>query len=218
MKTILVAITFILLGCASNNCPEGINSIPFYGYQKKCIEQIESDNKFLATMDEKYSGDRKKAAKDIIEKGWEYLYSNETEDAIKRFNQAYLLDSTYSDVYWAFGSIYFNKNDLDLARKQYQKGLLYDSSNSRILTDYGTTYMSEAISTHDMSLLDKAIGLLFQSYAIDSTNQNTSYKISTCYLLKNDCDNAIKYYDECMSYGGAPITEKFTAELRKRCN
>ena len=70
MKIILIALTILLLGCESNNCPEGINSIPFYGYKKKCNEQIEADNKFLASMDKIYNKDRRKAAKDRIDKGW----------------------------------------------------------------------------------------------------------------------------------------------------
>ena len=78
--------------------------------------------------------------------------------------------------------------------------------------------MSEAISKHDIRLIETAIKLMLQSFSIDSTNQNTSYKLSSCYLLKNDCDNAIKFNDICISLGGAPITEQFRTELKKRCN
>jgi len=218
MKLIVITLSILLLGCEHNNCHEEINSIPFYGYKKKCNEQIEADNKFLASMDKIHNNDRRKAAKDRIDSGWEYLYSNETKKAIMRFNQAYLLDSTYSDVYWAFGSIYFNQNNINLARKQYQKGLEYDKNNSRILTDYGTTYMSEAMTKRDIRLIETAIKLMLQSFSLDSTNQNTSYKLASCYLLKSDCDNAIKFNDICISLGGDPITDKFSRELRKRCN
>lgn len=58
-----------------------------------------------------------------------------------RFNQAFLLDSTNSDIYWGYGAVYFMLNRLDLAREQYKTGLNMDPENTRILTDYGTSYM-----------------------------------------------------------------------------
>lgn len=56
-----------------------------------------------------------------------------------------------------------------------------------------------------------------KSYTIDAKDQNTTYKLSICYWLKGNCDNAWKYFEECKALGGRPITEEYTKDLKKRC-
>ena len=65
--------------------------------------------------------------------------------------------------------------------------------------------------------LDSAIFHLTKSYIIDPRDQNTTFKLSTCYWNKNDCDNAWKFYDESKSNGGQPITEEYTKALKDKC-
>ena len=40
-----------------------------------------------------------------------------------------------------------------------------------------------------------------ESIAVDPKDPNTTYKLSVCYWIKDDCDNAWKYYDECKKLG-----------------
>tara|TARA_R110002049_G_scaffold16035_1_gene64793 strand:+ start:3414 stop:4094 length:681 start_codon:yes stop_codon:yes gene_type:complete len=189
--------------------------LPKYGNIPKSKGELKADKEFLKTAIE-LDTTAEKASAHMIDLGFKYLY-NDTKTAMYRFNQAYLLDSTNSDIYWGYGAIYFMLNRLDLAREQYKKGLEVNPENTRILTDYGTTYMSEYFKTQNSSLLDRAISIMARSYVKDPTNQNTSYKLSTCYLLRNDCENALKFYKACMSFGGDPVTDEFKAEIKKRC-
>lgn len=64
-----------------------------YGYEKKCKEQIEADTFFLHESD-KIDMDRKVACVHEIERAWEYFNTNNLDSSMKRFNQAWLLDST----------------------------------------------------------------------------------------------------------------------------
>lgn len=189
--------------------------LPKYGNIPKSEGELKADKEFIKkaiTLDTT----AEKAAAHMISLGFKYLY-RDTKTAMYRFNQAYLLDSTNSDIYWGYGAIYFMLNRLDLAREQYKTGLEIDSENTRILTDLGTTYMSEYFATQNNSILDTAITMIAKSYEMDPTNQNTSYKLSSCFLMNNDCENAMKFYEICMSYGGDPVTEEFIAEINKRC-
>ncbi len=189
--------------------------LPKYGDIPKSEGELKADNEFLKTAI-KLDTTAEKAAAHMIDLGFKYLYKD-TKKAMYRFNQAYLLDSMNSDIYWGYGAIYFMHNKLELAREQYKIGLEIDPENSRILTDYGTTYMSEYFATQNTSLLDRAISMMSRSYVKDPTNQNTSYKLSSCFLMRNDCENAKKFYEACMSYGGDPVTKEFKAEINKRC-
>jgi len=190
--------------------------LPKYGNLPKSKGELKADKEFLATAIE-LDTTAEKASAHMIDLGFQYLY-RDMKTAMYRFNQAYLLDSTNSDIYWGFGAIYFMLNRLDLAREQYEQGLKVDPSNTRILTDLGTTYMSEYFANQNSGSLDKAISILSKSYTKDPTNQNTSYKLSTCFLMKNDCENALKLYEACMSLGGAPVTDEFKKEIENRCN
>lgn len=192
-----------------------IRLLPKYGNKEKTKGQKEADQEFIKTVLET-DKTREKGSAHMIDLGFKYLYQDR-KTAMYRFNQAYLLDSTNSDIYWGFGAIYFIYNRLDLAREQYQIGLEKDPDNSRILTDLGTTYMTEYFQTKNLSYLDTAISYLSTSYEKDPYNQNTLYKISSCYLMRNDCENAIKYYDVCMSEGGDPVTEEYKVAIKNSC-
>jgi hypothetical protein len=95
-------ISLLACGCAqSQDCPVDINKLPMYGNVKECKEQIEADKKFIASS-EKLSR-RKAAAEHMIMRGWQYLRSNHLDTSMMRFNQAWLLDSLNSEIYWGFG-------------------------------------------------------------------------------------------------------------------
>ena len=140
-----------------------------------------------------------------------------------RFNQAYLLDSTNTDIYWGFGAVYMTLGDYSKAEKQYLEGLAINPDNTHLLTDYGTYFMAQYYGLQPidkkgaLTNLEKAIDYLTKSYNLDPKDQNTTFKLSICYWNKGDSDNAWKYYDICKELGGQPITEDYTKDLMKKC-
>jgi tetratricopeptide (TPR) repeat protein len=199
--------------------------LPKYGLTEKTAEQQERDERFIeATMkQEQFEGNRTTASKHIIRLGFDYLYRGDFKTAMFRFNQAYLLDSLNEDIYWGYGAVYMALGSFSRAREQYEEGLSLNPKNTHLLTDYATYFLANyyEFESFDNELastnLDSAIELLLQSYQIDATNENTTYKLSISYWLKDDCENAWKYYDECKATGGKPITEAYTNDLRKKC-
>jgi tetratricopeptide (TPR) repeat protein len=95
--------------CGQADCPKDINTLPMYGHVKKCKEQLDSDKDFLTQCDKEFKN-RKEAAQFHVDKGWEYFYKNQFETAMKRFNQAWLLDSLNADIFWGYGNILGMKN------------------------------------------------------------------------------------------------------------
>ena len=198
-----------------------IRLLPKYGNIEKTKEQKESDMKFVETI-LKQDSTHRKGSDHLINLGFQYLY-RDVRTAMYRFNQAYLLDSTNTDIYWGFGAVYMMLGQNQKAKEQYEEGLQINPANTHLLTDYGTYFMSQyyALEPVDkenaLQNLDTAITLITKSYKLDPTDQNTTFKLSTLYWNKGDCANAWKYYDECKSLGGQPITEAYTKDLEKKC-
>ena len=198
-----------------------IRLLPKYGQAQKTEAQKEADQEFIATA-LKQDSTHRKASDHFISLGFKYLY-RDIKTAIYRFNQAYLLDSTNTDIYWGFGAVYMTLGDFPKAEKQYLEGLAINADNTHLLTDYGTYFMTQY---YGLQLIDKkgalknletAINYMIKSYTLDSNDQNTTYKLSICYWNKGDCDNAWKYYDICKELGGRPITENYSKDLMKKC-
>jgi tetratricopeptide (TPR) repeat protein len=198
-----------------------IRLIPKYGYITKTEEQKKADQEFIESVI-KTDSTPNKASNHLISLGFKYLY-RDVKTAMYRFNQAYLLDSTNTDIYWGFGGIYMVLGDYANAEKQYLKGLALNPQNTHLLTDYGTYFLAQysilqPISPNDtLKNLPSAISYLNRSYLLDPKDQNTTFKLSVCYLYNSDCDNAWKFYNECKALGGQPITEEYTNTLNHEC-
>jgi hypothetical protein len=78
-----------------------IRLLPKYGYAIKTDDQKKADQEFIAAALKQDSTNRR-ASNHLIRLGFQYLYSDITK-AMYRFNQAYLLDSANSDIYWGYG-------------------------------------------------------------------------------------------------------------------
>ena len=198
-----------------------IRLLPKYGHVPKTDGQKDADKEFIETTLKKYPTKRK-ASDQLVELGFKYLYSD-IKTAMYRFNQAYLLDSTNTDIYWGYGGVYMTLGDYENAQKQYLEGISIDPKNTHLLTDYGTYFMAQYYALRPLGekealkKLDFAVTYLTKSYQIDNKDQNTTFKLSICYYQKKDCKNAWKYYNECKSLGGQPITEDFTNALTEQC-
>jgi tetratricopeptide (TPR) repeat protein len=193
-----------------------INLVPEYGKVKKDKSDLESDQKFI-DYELKELGSLKKASEEMIKLGFDYLYRGDLETSMKRFNQAWLLDSKNENAYWGFAAVYFMFKDYDEALKQLDKGLVLNPNSSNILTDKATIYAGYFVNKHDVNYLNKSIALFIQSYKIDPRNQNTLFKLSVAYFYKQDCVNALKYYNECMKLGGQPVPKGYADALKKQC-
>jgi tetratricopeptide (TPR) repeat protein len=198
-----------------------IRLLPKYGHAQKTEAQKKSDQEFIETVLKKDSTHRK-ASDHLISLGFQYLYQD-IKTSMYRFNQAYLLDSTNTDIYWGFGGVYMTLGDFAKAEKQYVEGLAINPNNTHLLTDYGTYFMAQYYGLQPidekgaLTNLESAITYMVKSYQLDPTDQNTTFKLSICYWNKGDCDNAWKYYGICKAQGGQPITEDYTKDLKKKC-
>jgi Tfp pilus assembly protein PilF len=206
--------------------------LPRYGHLPKTTGEIKSDSDYIRqTMALPQFKTRREASNHVIGLGFQYYYRSDFKTAMYRFNQAYLLDSTNTDIFWGYGAIYMAFGRYELAKNQYDEGLAIDPTNTHLMTDLATYYMQQYYVISEMpkndmikdpkaearKSMDSAIRYLERSYKLDPKDVNTVYKLSICYWNIETCGLAWKYYDEAVALGGRPITEEYTKDLNKRC-
>ena len=190
---IIYGLLISLAACRQNDCPEGINKLPMYGRVKKCNDQLESDREFLKESDKQFDS-RKEAAQFHVAKGWEYFYQNDFDTAMKRFNQAWLLDSLNANIYWGYGNI------LGLRDKKFKESLVYfeksltiNPDNARVWESAATSYGQLFFETKDVDLLNKTIDYLKTSGRIEPNNARVYGQLTAAYSYFAQKDSARKY-------------------------
>jgi tetratricopeptide (TPR) repeat protein len=98
--SVVVALSGVNVALAQN-----INLLPKYGNEEKTPEQKAIDAQFLKGLDDSYKGDRKKASIEIAQGGWQFVAQGNLDNAMVRFNQAWLADNKNGLSIWGMGVV-----------------------------------------------------------------------------------------------------------------
>ncbi|MEA5258621.1 hypothetical protein VB264_12565 [Arcicella aquatica] len=193
MKQIILLSIVLFLNCSgAEDCPQNINILPMYGGVKKCKEQIEIDKDFLNECD-RFFKNRNKAISHHLYRAWEYYYKNDFDTSMKRFNQAWLLDSTNADVYWGFGNILGRQLKFDESLIYFNKSLKLNAKNSKVWLSRGTSYAQMFIKNNDIKLLNKAIDNFRISVELDNKNVEAYSQLAIAYSYYMEKDSALVF-------------------------
>ncbi len=135
---------------------EDINLLPKYGSTTKTEEQKAADAKFLARIDEHFKGDRKKAADAAAARGWQFLQQGSTSDAMRRFNQAWLIDNTNANALWGMAAVSGSKGDFDQSLKLFSEAERFVGSDVDFAVDYAKTIGMAGAQANNKPLLHDA--------------------------------------------------------------
>lgn len=195
---------------------------PEYGNVEKTDDQLKIDSAFVSDIMAEMK-DTLAAGRKMTELGFQYLYERrDPVSAMRRFNQAYLLNPKNADVYYGYGTVYFNIGAMEEARKQYDRGLKLNPEHAAMLTDYGTTYLGDYYANFDENRdfaeesLDKALDYFERSNELDDTNADTWFKLSIVSLYKDNCRSAKRYLKQAKKYEH-PNTGDFEEQLKVSC-
>jgi tetratricopeptide (TPR) repeat protein len=198
MKLNLTALTLILSvffsGCtqAQTVCDESINTLPMYGNAKKCKEQIAADKLFIAEIDKAYPN-RKDGVDALVKRGWDYVYAKDLETAMKRFNQAWMLDSLNANVYWGFADLLGMQGKNAESVKFFKKAIKLNPNNSKIYKDASVAYGGLFMATHDKAHLNNAIDALKAAVRLQPGDAQTYSQLTSAYTYFTQKDSALKY-------------------------
>ncbi|OON67670.1 hypothetical protein [Hymenobacter sp. CRA2] len=134
MKRLLVALSLAaltLLGTLAHGQTTGlaINTLPRYGNQPKTRAMRKLDQEFINQSLKQYRHDRRAASEGSVTEGWSHFYANDLTTSIKRFNQAWLLDSTNASVYYGFSACLTEQGEAAAAHRYFQLAQRYDAQH-----------------------------------------------------------------------------------------
>lgn len=122
MKNICIILLSLTLAACTLPGQRPDNSRPMYGGIESTGKYKAADERFIGECIDTY-GSLDSAAKAHAEMGWQYFhFKRDTTTAIKRFNQAWLLDSTLSEAYFGFAAICAARGESEAADGFYALG------------------------------------------------------------------------------------------------
>ena len=113
-----------------------INELPMYGGFEKTAWQQEADEKFLARMRRQYDGDLELAAERFAQMGWNFYYQGDRPKAIRRFNQAWLLNADNQHALWGFAVISRDRGKFRDALRYYEVALEQEPAPEKLRQEY----------------------------------------------------------------------------------
>ncbi len=232
LKLLVILFSIMFFSFAQNSNIEKWNAIadndislqPEYGNVKKNESQKVDDENFKKDILEHYKGDTNAASEKMSDLGFTYLYEKgDFVTAMRRFNQAFMLNPQNADAYYGFGTIFFNLGAMEMAREQYDKGLKIDPKHPKILTDYGTTYLGDYYESlengkgNSTEFLEKSQEYLEKSLEYDKKDSNTIYKLSIVKMYIGDCKEAKELLKKAKKMNNPNVTESYEKELNEKC-
>lgn len=199
---------------AQSPCPQGINLLPMYGKAKKCREQLALDKQFLDECDRKFAS-RQLASVASVKFGWKYFYDNQLDVAIKRFNQAWLLDSANAEVYWGFASVLGMKQQYRESIPLFQKYLASHPTEANAWEGLSTSYGQLFFQTKDIELLYSDINALKNCIKLNPKNARASGQLTGAYSYFVQKDSARRYLRITDALNPDAVNPKVRAMLTK---
>ena len=150
LQFLLIAFLILLAGFAS---ADDRNLLPKYGSLPKEESQKSADAAFIAATDEEYHGDRKKASADSAARGWQYLHQGNTADAMRRFNQAWLLNASNGIALWGMAAIEADSGKFDSSLSLFVEAEKLVGADLNFTVDYARALGLAGATLHDEMLL-----------------------------------------------------------------
>ena len=115
-------------------CP--VNELPMFGGFEKTAWQREADANFVKMALSGSGGDPKAAAEKYARMGWNFYNRDDKAKAIKRFNQAWLLDADNQHALWGFAVISRERGKFDEAVRFYEMAIQKGAAPQELTAEY----------------------------------------------------------------------------------
>ncbi|OWV20220.1 hypothetical protein B7990_03345 [Fibrobacter sp. UWB4] len=182
---------FALVGCASGLRQRSINEIPEYGNQPKNPEMLQADQQFLNTV----KGKEQQAFDHMMAVGWSFFKRGNIGTAIKRFNQAWLIDSTRYESYWGFAAAEGRLNNFETSKHYYEKALNHGGDTKILNPEYAIVLREQAKAENNSEKLAEADNLFMSE--IEAGNEKAACIYAYQLYRDNKKEEACKIMESC---------------------
>ncbi|MDR4464748.1 MAG: hypothetical protein MRJ66_10840 [Nitrospira sp.] len=150
----------ILGGCAGGGGPEprgsGIDQVPMYGgMDRQSVPQLKQADEQLIDGTAKEFGSREKASEAFVDQGIRYYKADNYAAAMRRFNQAWLLNPNNPDVFWGFGMVFHDEGNVCEAKNMIDRAISLKLSKPVALADAGRIYTLCGVSSQSLDSATK---------------------------------------------------------------
>jgi tetratricopeptide (TPR) repeat protein len=152
-------------------CAQDQNLLPKYGSSPKSDSLKAADAAFIKAIDDEYHGDRSKASTDLAARGWQYLSQRNLEDAMRRFNQAWLLNNSNGIALWGMAATQASLGKTDDSLKLFAEAENLIDDNTNFSIDYAKAVGMAGAQHQDDALLNNAYNRFQRIY--EKAPQNT---------------------------------------------
>lgn len=135
---------------------------PMWEDYQKTSADIASDEKFVQDAIRLADGDRKKAAANVMQLGWQRL-AEDPNHAIRAFNQAWLIEPDNPGIFWGFAVASHLRNDtLDDVKRWFDKTReLFNKQgapqNAQLEANYGRVLVEREMPEDAIAFFEKAL-------------------------------------------------------------
>lgn len=129
---------------------------PKYGRTSGDSALSAGDEKFLTETDARFQGDRNKASAEFASRGWTALRQGKGEEAMRRFNQAWLLQNNNGNALWGMGQIEANRGNASESLKLFGEANRMIGFEQDFAVDYARALSLAGVKLGDKKLLDEA--------------------------------------------------------------
>jgi tetratricopeptide (TPR) repeat protein len=119
-------------------------------------EQKAANKRFLTSIDEHYSGNRKMAAEHISLRGWQSLHQGHIAEATQHFNQARLLDNENGNALWGMATAQASSGKLGESLSLFVEAERIKSDDPDFSADYAKTLGLAGVRSKNKALLQEA--------------------------------------------------------------
>jgi len=157
-----------------------------YGDTTKSQKLKESDAAYIAAI-EKSGKSRKDVAKEVMRSGWASYQKGDLKSAIRRFNQAWLLDPENGDAYHGFALISTVRDkNADAAEKFFRMALAKPGVSANAYVSYGRFLWI-------VDRLEEGLFQLQKALKVSPTAHDARLHIARIYYKKKDYSKACEW-------------------------
>lgn len=219
-RILLGAFIFVTFACAS--LPKEMAHLPMYGgMDRQSIPAFKAADEQLIQGSTRAFGSRADASEVSVEQGFKFADQSEYSMAMKRFNQAWVLNQDNPRVYWGFGTILLKQQKFCDGLRMMERALSYNVYITRFYPQAAMAYTLCGASDTTLLAETKASYFsksreLYESAAAKDTDKAHVYGLWAMALtLQGDYRQAWEKVVKQKEAGGTP-TDELLSELRAK--
>lgn len=183
------------------------NELPMFG-EGRFPEALQEANRQIVRTAYKTSNSLTASSNLAMDRGWEAVSEGDMPAAIRRFNEAWLLDRRNGAPYWGFGVILYKRDgDLPGAIKMMTRARRLLPGDPLMLVDYGRV-LEESGKAADAAVV------FLDAVSLDPNTPYAYVGLVRAYLKENNLQNALLFAQEGKERGD-PISDELIAALEK---